>query len=123
MGLLILPYFLARLTGWLQLEEPSSLNEFAEKIAGQSKYDIIVMGHTHNPGEYLFKNNCRFYNTGTWIPVIENSTADIREDKTYTFLRLTKKDGKEFYPAYGGLLQRWNDDAGRAEPVTLIKRK
>ena len=123
LGLLILPYFLARLTAWLQLEEPSSLHNFAELIAENGKYEIITMGHTHNPGEYLFNGTCRFYNTGTWIPVIESSTADIREDRTYTFLHIINYGKGILKPAENGLLQRWNDDAGRAEPLNLIRRK
>jgi hypothetical protein len=85
------------------------------------------MGHTHNPGEYTFKmskNDCRrFYNTGTWIPVVELSTADIRDDKTYTFLYLERDVNGKLRPGCDGLLQRWNDDAGRAEPQRLVQRK
>ena len=87
----------------------------------------MTMGHTHNPGEYIFKfgeEDCRrFYNSGTWIPVVESSTADIREDKTYTFLYIERGDNGKLRPAFGGLLQRWNDDAGRAEPLRLVQRK
>ena len=85
----------------------------------------MTMGHTHNPGEYIFNinnDNKRFYNTGTWIPVIENSTADIREDKTYTFLQLVRDEKANLQIANNGL-QRWNDDAGRAEPQILLERK
>ena len=123
LGLLILPYFLARLVSWLQLEEPSSLNNYAKIISENNDYKYIVMGHTHNPGEYLFENGCRFYNTGTWIPVIENSTADLREDKTYTFLHFTSDGREKLIPANESLLVRWNDEAGRADPQILIQRK
>jgi hypothetical protein len=80
------------------------------------------MGHTHNPGEYVFDKNKRFYNTGTWIPVIETSDASVRSGYSYTFLHLEQKDSK-LQPANGNLLQRWNDDAGRADPQLLIERK
>ena len=83
----------------------------------------MTMGHTHNPGEYLFNKNKRFYNTGTWIPIIENSTADIREDKTYTFLHLKRDKDNKLFPAENNLIQRWNDDAGRGEDLVLVKRK
>ena len=124
-GTLIISYLLARLVAWLQLNEPSSLNEYARLRFENTDYKIMTMGHTHNPGEYIFNinnDNKRFYNTGTWIPVIENSTADIREDKTYTFLQLVRDEKANLQIANNGL-QRWNDDAGRAEPQILLERK
>ena len=136
-GLFIVSYLLARIVAWFQLSEPSSLNKFAKKRFENTKYRIMTMGHTHNPGEYIFNipdnneksnndnrsNERRFYNTGTWIPVIENSTANIREDKTYTFLHLIRDDAGMLQPANNGFLQRWNDSAGQPESQVLIERK
>ena len=125
-GPFILSYLLARLVAWFQLSEPSSLNEFAKQRFEKTNYKIMTMGHTHNPGEYIFKINDeyrRFYNTGTWIPVIESSTAEIRKDKTYTFLHLIRDESGNLQPSNDGLLQRWNDDAGRSEQQVLIQRK
>ena len=121
--MIFLSYLLTRLAAWFQLAEPSSLNEFAKKRVEGTNYKIMTMGHTHNPGEYLFNKNKRFYNTGTWIPIIENSTADIREDKTYTFLHLKRDKDNKLFPAENNLIQRWNDDAGRGEDLVLVKRK
>ena len=124
--LLFLAYILARVVSWFQLAEPSSLNKPAEKRFKWTTYRISTMGHTHNPGEYKFSvdgKERRFYNTGTWIPIIETSTAEVREDKTYTFLHLIKDDQGLLQPTNNGLLQRWNDDAGRAEEQILIQRK
>jgi UDP-2,3-diacylglucosamine pyrophosphatase LpxH len=124
-GTFIISYLLARLVAWLQLNEPSSLNEFAKIRFENTDYRIMTMGHTHNPGEYIFQvDNLyrRFYNTGTWIPVVETSTADIREDKTYTFLHLIRDENGKLQ-IFGNCLQRWNDDAGRAEPQILLERK
>jgi UDP-2,3-diacylglucosamine pyrophosphatase LpxH len=121
--LLFLSYLLSRIVAWFQLAEPSSLDKFARIRFEGSDYRIMTMGHTHNPGEYVFMHNRRFYNTGTWIPVIETSTADVREDKTYTFLHLVRDKSGKLQPDEGGLLQRWNDDAGRAEPQVLVMRK
>jgi UDP-2,3-diacylglucosamine pyrophosphatase LpxH len=125
-GPFIVSYLLARLVAWFQLSEPSSLNEFAKLRFEGSNYKFMTMGHTHNPGEYIFEiDNVyrRFYNTGTWIPVIESSTAEIREDKTYTFLHFVRDDAGNLQPSNDGLLQRWNDDAGRPEFQVLIERK
>ena len=106
-----------------QLAEPSSLDKFARIRFEGTNYRIMTMGHTHNPGEYVFQNNKRFYNTGTWIPVIETSTAEVREDKTYIFLHLLRDNEGKLQPADNGLLQRWNDDAGRSDSLVLIERK
>ncbi len=125
-GPFIVSYLLARLVAWFQLSEPSSLNEFAKLRFEGSNYRFMTMGHTHNPGEYIFEiDNVyrRFYNTGTWIPVIESSTAEIREDKTYTFLHFVRDEAGKLQPSNEGLLQRWNDDAGRPELQVLIERK
>jgi hypothetical protein len=85
------------------------------------------MGHTHNPDACYARLDVPvperpiFYNSGTWIPVIEIATAAVREDKIYTFLHLATD-------ADGGLLphsnlRRWNDDAGREDPQLIIDPK
>ncbi len=123
-AILVMSYFLARLVGWFQLTEPDSLEAFAKNRAQDNNFRIMTMGHTHNPGEYLFfDDQVRFYNSGTWIPVIEMSNAEVREDGSYTFLHLERDENDRLQPAAGGLLQRWNDDAGRPDPQLLIKRK
>ncbi len=122
-GMLLLSYLLARATAWFQLTEPSSLERFARERIRGTAYEIVTMGHTHNPGKYLFSGGKRFYNTGTWIPIIENSTADLREDRTYTFLRLGRDAEGKLEPAGGIGLLRWNDDAGRADELVLVERK
>lgn len=123
-GSLILSYFIARIVAWLQLVEPSSLDAYAYRLylTTGSRYQLICMGHTHNPGSYPNGSAGLFYNTGTWIPVIETSTAEVREDRTFTFLHLVHNAAGGFKPV-DDQLQRWNDDAGRPEPQLLIKRK
>ncbi|MFO7526689.1 MAG: hypothetical protein R6W68_14650, partial [Ignavibacteriaceae bacterium] len=123
MFLLFFSYLLSRLVAWFQLTEPSSLNEFAKERFEKTEYKIMTMGHTHNPGGYNFKGSKKFYNTGTWVPVIETTTSEIREDKTYSFLHLVRDENGSLTPANNGILQRWNDNAGRAESLILIKRK
>lgn len=123
---LFLSYLLARIVSWFQLNEPSSLDVYAKERFEGTNYRISTMGHTHNPGEYTFNvegKERRFYNTGTWIPVVENSTAEIREDKTYTFLHLQRDEEGKLQPVENGLLQRWNDDAERPDIQVLIQRK
>ncbi|MFZ1080669.1 MAG: hypothetical protein WAO19_01940 [Candidatus Kryptoniota bacterium] len=121
-GILFLSYVLSRLVGWFQLSEPSSLEKYAKARFAGTEYKIMTMGHTHNPGSYLINGKCLFYNTGTWIPVIENSTASVREDKTFTFLHLVRDEANKLLPS-GGVLQRWDDEAGRVEPQILLQSK
>lgn len=123
-ALLILAYVLSRIISWFQLKEPDSLADYAKEIFRiNPRYRIITMGHTHNPGEYKMSGEKRFYNTGTWIPIVEASSAEVREDKTYTFLHLERDEKGRLEVANKGLLQRWNDDAGRGEAQILIQRK
>jgi UDP-2,3-diacylglucosamine pyrophosphatase LpxH len=122
-GMLLLSYLLSRAVAWFQISEPSSLHKCARNRLKGTDYRIMTMGHTHNPGEYIFEGNKRFYNTGTWIPVVETSSADIRQDKTYTFLHLERDADGKLQPADNGLLSRWNDSAERFEPQVLIKKK
>jgi hypothetical protein len=122
-GFLILSYFFARLVAWFQLTEPGTLDKFASVRAKNENFRIMTMGHTHNPGTYTFNGKTKFFNTGTWIPVIEISNADYRPDRTYTFLHLQRNADGKLEPAAEGMLQRWNDDAGRDDLQLLIERK
>lgn len=122
-GSLFLSYALARFVGWLQTEQLSSLDNFAIKRNEGSGFRLMTMGHTHNPGQYLFDSGTRFFNTGTWIPIIENSTAEVREDKTYVFLHLERDSSGRLVSANNNCLQRWNDDACRPETLVLVQRK
>ena len=121
-GMMLLSYLLSRAVAWFQLTEPSSLDQFAKERFKRTTYKIMTMGHTHNPGAYIFEGGRTFYNTGTWVPVIETSTAEVREDRTYTFLHLVRDGDRKLQPVSDGL-QRWNDDAERAEPQVLVRRK
>lgn len=121
--LLLLSYFLCRLMAWFQLEEPSSLNNYAKIKFSGKPYKTVVMGHTHNPGSYTLGPDVCFFNTGTWIPVIEISSAEVREDRTFTFLHLTWNEDQKLVTANNGMLQRWNDDALRVEQQLLVERK
>lgn len=119
--LLVISYFLSRILSMFQLTEPKSLKKFAGEIinARESKYPdihIITFGHTHDPEQIFFSDNKWYYNSGTWIPVIEASSASIRTDRTYSFLRFENENG-HIMPSP---LLRWNDDAGREEELALV---
>ena len=119
-GGLILSYFLARIVAGLQLEEPDSLEEFARKVMQNTDYRIVTMGHTHNPDQFQTEGRW-FYNTGTWIPIVETSSGEIRRDRTYCYLHLRrdKKTGR-LIPRP---LQQWDDSGNRGEPWPIVIRK
>ncbi len=118
--LLFLSYAFSRLVVFFQLDEPSSLLTWAKELL--RKYPncrYCTMGHTHNPEQY--EENGRWYiNTSSWVPVVEATTAELREDRTYAVLHLNRdQQGKLLIHP----LQRWNDDAGRLEPLVIVERK
>ena len=116
---LLSAYLLARLAAYFQLVEPSSLAREAHRVLEKhAKYRFVTFGHTHDPDTFE-KDGRWFHNTGTWIPIVETSSAEIRHDKTYTFLHIGRGADGRLAP---GRLLRWNDDAGRADPALLVQR-
>ena len=119
-GGLILSYFLARLVAGLQLSEPSSLEKNARQIMRNLDYRFVTMGHTHNPDQFQVEGRW-FYNTGTWIPVLETSSAEVRHDMMYCFLHFRRDmNTGRLLPHY---LQQWNDKAERVERWPIIARQ
>jgi hypothetical protein len=115
-----LSYLFSRFVSYVQLKEPDDLlGAGKEVLESRPGYRLVTMGHTHNPQEYEHEGRW-FFNTGTWIPVVESSSASIRQDRTFALLYLGRGDAGEFLLQP---LQRWNDDAGRIEPLMIIERK
>ena len=113
-------FFLAKIVAWFQLKEPGDLNADAKKIMDTHPgYKFVIFGHTHNPEQFEY-NEKWFYDTGTWIPIVEVSNAEIRWDKTFSFIHLTKDNTGRYI---GSGLQRWNDDSGRFDRLVLIHKK
>jgi len=118
-GFLILSYFFSRFVAYFQLVEPDSLSKDARKAFSEnSKYRLITFGHTHNPDQFE-QDDRWFYNTGTWIPILEVTSADVRNDKTYTYLHISPGSAGENYDSS---LKRWNDDGGRGEALIVINK-
>jgi len=113
-------YLLTKIVAYFQLGEPSFLKKYAEEFIEKNKsYSIVTYGHTHNPEQYKY-NDTWFYNTGTWIPIVELSSANIRHDRTFSFLHIPNTNEKDFSRTP---LKRWNDDANRIDELILIERK
>ena len=119
-GGLILSYFLARIVAQLQLSETSSLEESAKEIMNNTDYRFVTMGHTHDPDQFQVDGRW-FYNTGTWIPILETSSAELRRDRMFCFLHLRRDDETERLIASS--LQRWDDSAGRADVWPIITKR
>ena len=119
LALLSLSYFAGKLFSILKLSAPSSFYPNALKIFKDNpKLVLVTFGHTHDPEQKKSEGHA-YYNTGTWIPVFELDAADVRLDKTYTFLQLTKNSAGKI--GTEGLM-RWNDDALRLEKMELRDR-
>ncbi|MDP9040365.1 MAG: hypothetical protein M3N30_00180, partial [Bacteroidota bacterium] len=113
---LSLSYFLGRLFSIFSLSAPTTFYPDAELIFDHnSGISYVTLGHTHDP-EQKISGNKAYYNTGTWIPVYELDAANVRLDKTYTFLQFSKNESGNIETK--GLM-RWNDDAGRSEEMLL----
>jgi len=120
-----LSYLLGRLVAMLQLSAPSTLYPNASRIFSDNpQIQLVTFGHTHDPEQVsegaIRGKGRRYCNTGTWIPVFEMDAADVRMDRTYTFLHLQSDDDGNVKPCD---LFRWNDDALREDPLVMIDKK
>ncbi|MBK8910506.1 MAG: metallophosphoesterase [Chlorobi bacterium] len=113
-------YLLGQMVSNIQLMGIDSMTDDEGVQALRRRYPIVTMGHTHNPDQIIEANGHAFFNTGTWIPIVQANSAELRVDRTFTFLRCVRN------PA-GGLvadgLHCWNDDARRPDNQTVLHRE
>ena len=113
-------YLLSRIVSYYQLAEPDMLNEPARRIMEKHpEYKFVTMGHTHNPDQFQIGGRW-YYNTGTWIPIVESDSAAVRSDKTYTFLHFRRSEAGDILPT---VLERWDDEAGAARELVIVQPK
>jgi len=113
-------YFFVKIVAYFQLAEPEYLDIDVKKIMdAHPEYKFVILGHTHNPDQFEYKGSW-YYNTGTWIPIIEITSSELRWDKTFGFIHLVNNSSGDFMPSP---LERWNDDSSRVDKVTLIHIK
>ena len=116
---LSLSYFLGRLLIKLEVSAPDNLYDNAKNVfAANPNLQLVTFGHTHDPQQENDSGKW-YFNTGTWMPVYELDAADVRLHKTFTFLHITIDKNGNVNPTE---LKRWNDDAMRNEPMTLMDR-
>jgi hypothetical protein len=88
LGTLIISYIVGQFVGVFNLKEPDDLSQEAPNIF--KKYpsvEVITIG-THNPMQ-IFQENKAFFNSGTWIPIVEQTVGNLKEDKTYNYLEIS----------------------------------
>jgi len=118
-AVLVILHISIQLLARAQLTEPDSLGGFAShRFDDNPNYRLMTFGHTHNVDQFEDRGRW-FFNTGTWIPIVQTSTAEIRVDRTFMFLRIDSENGV----VGQGTLQQWCDPAERAERLVLIRRK
>ncbi len=116
----VISFFFVKIIAYFQLGEKEDLNDDAKKIINAHPEDkFVILGHTHNPEQFEYKG-CWYFNTGTWIPIVEVSDIEIRWDKTFSLIHLAK-DYQGVYKI--PVLQRWNNDSSRFELLALINKK
>jgi hypothetical protein len=117
---LVASYLLSRIVAYFQLAEPFSTAAPAREIfKREPSYQFIAMGHTHNPHQFNEGGQCA-YNTGTWIPIVETSSGELRKDCTYTLLHFHRDSAGRLLPT---TLKRWDDEAERLEDLPIVTRK
>jgi UDP-2,3-diacylglucosamine pyrophosphatase LpxH len=79
-----------------------------------------IFGHTHHAEQYPLvdaDHTPRYFNTGTWTPLVPQTFDLLGNRERFTFVQITHD------PATGEVLPRlliWNDAANRAEPLLLM---
>ena len=116
-AMLVAAYAAIQCLTYAQLSEPDSLAAFARRqFERHPNYRLITYGHTHNPDQFR-RGEQWFYNTGTWIPIVETSAINVRTERTFTFLHIESRDGR----LHPGVLMRWDDQARRADTLVVMK--
>jgi hypothetical protein len=115
-GFLFLSYIFGRIMAMAGLKAPPTLSLHAKEIMEKNPaIETVIFGHTHDPEQKKLGDDKWYFNTGTWIPIFETTSADVRFDKTYTFVAIDCNQK----PACKERLQRWNDDAMRIDTMIL----
>lgn len=79
-----------------------------------------VFGHTHNAEQFTIGGGeARYFNTGTWTPLISHRFDLLTARELFTFVEITRYSWEPEKAVPNLLL--WNDVAERAEPLTRLK--
>lgn len=124
-AVLLLSYVIGQVLSHLRFKKSMPFSKRAEEIFDRyPNVEAVLFGHTHDPEQNNLataddtiagRKHKWYFNTGTWIPVFETDSANVRFDKTYTFIAIDCGES----PLCRERLQRWNDDAGRTDTMIL----
>jgi len=115
LGLLLLVFTLRpSKTGTRSQEaEPKTLRKKAARIAEILDVKYITFGHTHMEDVWKVPGRDTWYfNTGTWIPLIDDELRTLRPDRHYPVMIL---EGDK------ATLRRWNEATGELEELPLLE--
>lgn len=70
------------------------LRQRAERIQRLMNVKYVVMGHTHEVDLFDFGPDQHYFNTGTWTKVFGEKERVLREEKEFTFVRVTGRGQK-----------------------------
>ncbi len=91
--------------GSLALQERARWGLVAETIAERMKVPVVVFGHSHRPERRPLTGGGRYYNLGTWAPVLEaDRGTTLDRARRYLIVR-TDADGR-VHTAF----TRWDED-------------
>ena len=88
-----------------------AMRNYADSIAQELQVRYVSFGHTHYADTAPLANGGRYFNTGTWMGVLESREQLYREVHQFTFLKIEGEDAE---------LLRWNPDRRAPQPVIVM---
>lgn len=91
--------------GSLALQERARWGLVAEQIAGRLRVPVVCFGHSHRPERRPLTGGGRYYNLGSWAPVLESDRGStLWRARRFLILRPRARGG--VYAVFG----RWDHD-------------
>jgi hypothetical protein len=107
--LLLLPalglVFRAMGRGSLALQERARWGLVAETVAESLEVPVVVFGHSHRPERRPLTGGGRYYNLGTWAPVLDSDRGTTL-DRARRYLVVRPDANGRVHTAF----VRWTDD-------------
>jgi hypothetical protein len=100
-----------------QRKESSTLRERARLIHGLFDVKYVVMGHTHEADLHDSGPDQHYFNTGTWTKVFGEEERVLKEEKEFTFVRVTGTGQNR-----RARLMKWEGGAKTARLAYLFSR-
>jgi UDP-2,3-diacylglucosamine pyrophosphatase LpxH len=115
----ILSFVIMKILSHYDLEVPSYYSKEAEKLLkNDPKIKLYTVGHSHNPQQLKLGDQV-FYNTGTWIPLLEWNSSDIRLNIMFSFVYIKINADKSIQSSF----LRWNRERRDIDDIILIENR